>query len=46
MAVEKSGESSGISFSITSGGQIQYTSTNVSGFSSGTIKWSSTTLDL
>lgn len=46
MSVSFSGEDSGLTFSITSSGQIQYTSTNVSGFSSGLVKWNATTLDL
>lgn len=33
------GDTSGITFSITSAGQIQYTSTNVAGFVSNTIKF-------
>ncbi len=33
------GDSSGIVFSITSGGQVQYTSTNETGFSSGLFRW-------
>lgn len=39
MSQEAVGDSSGVSFSITSAGQIQYTSSNVSGFVSGTIKF-------
>jgi len=33
------GDTSGVEFSITSAGQVQYTSTNVSGFVSSTIKF-------
>jgi hypothetical protein len=39
MSVEGTGDDSGVSFDITSGGQVTYTSTNVAGFSSGTIKF-------
>jgi len=33
------GDASGVVFSITSSGQLQYTSTNISGFTSSTIKF-------
>jgi hypothetical protein len=39
MTVQSRGDTSGVAFSITSGGQVQYTSTNVSGFVSNTIKF-------
>ncbi len=39
IAITKVGDSSGVDFTITSAGQIQYTSTNVAGFSSNTIKF-------
>lgn len=39
MSVDGVGDSSGIEFSITSGGQVQYTSGNAPGFSSGAIKF-------
>lgn len=39
MAATAVGDESGIVFSITSGGQIQYTSTNVTGFVSNAIKF-------
>ena len=39
MSVTQSGNASGIVFTITSGGQVQYTSTNVSGFTSNVINW-------
>lgn len=39
MDVSSVGDNSGIVFSITSAGQIQYTSTNVSGFVSNTMKF-------
>jgi hypothetical protein len=42
MACESIGETSGVTFSITSTGQIQYTSSNVSGFTTGTMKIRST----
>lgn len=43
MAVEAVGDNSGITFSITSGGQIQYTSGNTAGFVSGTMKFRAVT---
>lgn len=39
ITLEHTGDNSGISLSITSLGQIQYTSTNVTGFSASTIKF-------
>jgi len=33
------GDTSGVVFTITTGGQIQYTSTNIAGFTSDTIKF-------
>jgi hypothetical protein len=39
MSVESVGDTSGIVFSITSAGQIQYTSSNYTGFASGVIKF-------
>lgn len=39
MSVESTGDDSGIVFSITTAGQIQYISQNYSGFSSGKIKF-------
>lgn len=39
IAQESAGDVSGIVFSITTAGQIQYTSTNVTGFTAGTIKF-------
>jgi hypothetical protein len=39
MAVEAVGDNTGVTFSITNAGQIQYTSTNVAGFVSSTIKF-------
>jgi len=39
MSISSVGDSSGITFSITTGGQVQYTSTNVTGFSSNTVKF-------
>jgi hypothetical protein len=38
-----SGDDAGIFFSITSGGQVQYQSSNYTGFSSGTIKFKNIT---
>jgi len=42
---EYTGDVTGVIFSITSAGQVQYTSTNISGFSSSTFKWSATATD-
>ena len=39
LAQSSSGDSSGFVFSVTNAGQIQYTSTNNSGFVSATIKY-------
>jgi hypothetical protein len=39
MTVDAGGDNSGIVFSITSAGQVQYTSTNVAGFVSNTLKF-------
>lgn len=39
MSVDSVGDSSGIVFSITNAGQVQYTSTSVAGFVSNTIKF-------
>lgn len=39
MSVMSVGDDSGIVFTVTSAGQVQYTSTNVAGFSNGTIKF-------
>lgn len=39
LAVSAVGDDSGIAFSITNAGQVQYTSTAVAGFSSGAIKF-------
>ncbi|KAJ3230661.1 hypothetical protein HDU81_004321 [Chytriomyces hyalinus] len=39
-AVQVSGDASGVTFSITSGGQIQYTSASYPGFVSLTMNWS------
>jgi len=39
MAVSAVGDDSGIVFSITAGGQVQYTSTNLSGFVSNTMRF-------
>ena len=39
ISTSSTGDDSGVIFSITSAGQIQYTSGNVSGFTSGTIKF-------
>lgn len=43
MSVSSVGDDSGIVFSITSAGQVEYTSTNVSGFASNTIKFRAST---
>lgn len=39
LSYSSSGDTSGLAFSITNAGQIQYTSTNVTGFTSGTVKF-------
>lgn len=39
MSVESAGDTSGITFSITSAGQVQYTSTDVAGFVSDTMEF-------
>jgi hypothetical protein len=41
-----SGDDSGVSFSITAAGQLQYTSLNYSGFSSGAIKFKAITTSI
>jgi hypothetical protein len=46
MSVESEGDDSGIVFSITSAGQIQYTSQNYTGFVSGTIKFRAITTSI
>lgn len=43
MSSSSLGDNSGVEFSITSGGQVQYTSTDVSGFVSNTIKFRAVT---
>lgn len=44
MAVRSVGDDSGMTFSITSAGQVQYTSTNLAGFVSNTVKFRAQTL--
>lgn len=39
LAATSNGDASLVTFSITNGGQVQYTSGNYSGFASGTIKF-------
>ena len=39
MSIESEGDDSGLAFSITNAGQVQYTSANAAGFSAGTIKF-------
>lgn len=46
LSVQSTGDESGIEFSITTAGQIQYTSSNVSGFVSNTIKFRAVTTSL
>jgi hypothetical protein len=46
LQVSSMGDVSGIIFSITSSGQIMYTSTNIAGFSAGTIKFRAHTLSV
>lgn len=43
ITIQSTGDTSGVSFSITSTGQIQYTSANYTGFVSGAIKFKATT---
>jgi len=43
ITIQSTGDVSGVSFSITSAGQIQYTSANYAGFVSGAIKFKATT---
>lgn len=44
MSISAVGDDSGVAFTITSAGQVQYTSGNYSGFSSGKIKFRAQTL--
>jgi hypothetical protein len=46
MSQEYTGDATGIIFSITSAGQVQYSSTNVSGYSSSVFKYSATATDI
>lgn len=46
MIISSSGDDSGIVFSVTSAGQVQYTSSNYSGFVSGTIKFRAITTSI
>ncbi len=46
ISVVDQGDDSGVDFSITSAGQLQYTSDNYSGFSSGTIKFRAFSLSI
>lgn len=46
MAVDAVGDNSGVTFSITSGGQVQYTSGNAPGFVSGLIKFRAITTSI
>jgi hypothetical protein len=43
ITIQSTGDESGVSFSITSTGQMQYTSANYVGFISGAIKFKATT---
>jgi len=45
LAVEYIGDETNITFSITSGGQIQYASGNETGFASSTFKWSASLME-
>ena len=45
MSQDYTGDVTGIVFTITTAGQIQYTSTNVSGYSSSVFKFSATATD-
>ena len=44
MFVEATGDNSQVAFTITAAGQVQYTSGNVAGFSTGNIKFRALTL--
>ena len=46
MSIESVGDDSGLSFSITNAGQVQYTSTNEAGFVSNTIKFRAITTSI
>lgn len=46
MSIDSTGDASGIVFSITSAGQVQYQSSNISGFISNTIKFRATTTSI
>lgn len=46
ISIERTGDESGVNFSITNSGQIQYTSNNYSGFVSATIKFRAITVTL
>ena len=46
MSIESQGDDSGVVFSITSSGQIQYTSDNYTGFVSGIIKFRAITTSI
>lgn len=46
MSQDYTGDVTGIVFSITTAGQIQYTSTNVSGYSSSVFKYTATATDI
>lgn len=46
MSIESEGDDSGLSFSITSAGQVQYTSSNVAGFTSGVAKFRAITTSI
>lgn len=45
MSQEFTGDITGIIFTITSAGQVQYTSTNITGYSASTFKWSAISTD-
>lgn len=46
LGIYRVGDNSGIEFTITNAGQIQYTSSNYSGFTSGTLKFRAVTLTI
>lgn len=46
MSVQSVGDNSGITFSITNAGQVQYTSSNVAGFVSNSMKFRAQTLSI
>ena len=46
MAVESTGDNSQVTFTITAAGQVQYTSGNVAGFTTGSMKFRAITTSI